>query len=220
LFGDLLMYAGGYENVFAAAFFDRLPPQPVFSNLSDADTETSVVPYFERAYRGDPWYELLQGGVEDGVFRLADHAGSGFTRTRYYREYYCHTRLLDECAIIVRPNPDSFLLVSLGLRPEHGREVGQLELLRLMLPCIGALCRRHWADLGPGREAATDTAADRLSRRERQVRDLVLAGQSSKAIARQLELSPETVKIYRKRMNRKLNVGSATELFVSMLRGR
>ena len=54
----------------------------------------------------------------------------------------------------------------------------------------------------------------RLSEREAEVVRLVLRGYSSKAIARKLGNSPETVKVYRKRIHTKLGLGSAGELFV------
>ena len=54
----------------------------------------------------------------------------------------------------------------------------------------------------------------RLSEREAAVVRLVLRGHSSKAIARMLGNSPETVKVYRKRIHTKLGLGSAGELFV------
>lgn len=55
--------------------------------------------------------------------------------------------------------------------------------------------------------------ASRLSDREAEVARLILRGHSSKAIARVLGNSPETVKVYRKRIHTKLGLGSAGELF-------
>ena len=53
----------------------------------------------------------------------------------------------------------------------------------------------------------------RLSDREAEVARLILLGHSSKAIARMLGNSPETVKVFRKRIHTKLGLASSAELF-------
>jgi len=52
-----------------------------------------------------------------------------------------------------------------------------------------------------------------LSERESEVTSLLLRGYSNKLIARNLDISPETVKVYRKRINKKLGTSSAREVF-------
>lgn len=53
----------------------------------------------------------------------------------------------------------------------------------------------------------------RLSEREAEVAQLILQGHSSKVIARMLGNSPETVKVFRKRIHTKLGLASSAELF-------
>jgi DNA-binding CsgD family transcriptional regulator len=53
----------------------------------------------------------------------------------------------------------------------------------------------------------------RLSDREAKVARLILLGYSSKAIARMLGNSPETVKVFRKRIHTKLGLATSAELF-------
>ena len=55
--------------------------------------------------------------------------------------------------------------------------------------------------------------ASRLSDREAEVARLILCGYSSKVIARMLGNSPETVKVFRKRIHTKLGLASSAELF-------
>ena len=55
--------------------------------------------------------------------------------------------------------------------------------------------------------------SSRLSDREAAVARMILQGHSSKFIARQLGNSPETVKVFRKRIHTKLGIGSSAELF-------
>lgn len=61
------------------------------------------------------------------------------------------------------------------------------------------------------REAVT-SRLDSLSERERQVLHGILAGQSSKAIAQDLDLSPRTVEVYRSGLMAKMQASSLSEL--------
>ena len=51
-----------------------------------------------------------------------------------------------------------------------------------------------------------------LSPRERQVLDGLVAGKANKVIAKDLEISPRTVEIYRANVMTKMNAGSLSEL--------
>lgn len=63
----------------------------------------------------------------------------------------------------------------------------------------------------------TESLIDRLSRRERQVLDLLLAGATNKVIAGELGLSPRTIEDYRSTMLRKMGVGKTAELVQSVV---
>lgn len=58
----------------------------------------------------------------------------------------------------------------------------------------------------------------RLTPRERQVMELVVAGRTSKAIAQDLEISAKTVEVHRARVMRKLNVANLADL-IRLVRG-
>jgi DNA-binding NarL/FixJ family response regulator len=64
------------------------------------------------------------------------------------------------------------------------------------------------AELDTGRAGPLDS----LSRRERQVLQLVVEGHSSAAIAERIHLSPKSVETYRSRLMRKLGVSDITSL--------
>lgn len=66
------------------------------------------------------------------------------------------------------------------------------------------------ATLGRHREAETRLAA--LTPRERAILDAIAAGQSNKAIARQLDLSPRTVEVHRANIMRRAGAGNVAEL--------
>ena len=56
-------------------------------------------------------------------------------------------------------------------------------------------------------------SVERLTRREREILTLLLAGETSKAIATKLYISPRTVDTHRQRMMNKLGAHSPTQLF-------
>lgn len=69
----------------------------------------------------------------------------------------------------------------------------------------------------PMRAASPSADWHRLTRREREVLDHLLAGASSKAIARELGVSPRTVEEHRANMMRKVGVKTAAQLMAAAL---
>jgi PAS domain S-box-containing protein len=94
------------------------------------------------------------------------------------------------------------------------RDLGALmPALRRSLEAVGYFSGRSdglAADDGDAERVATSLAA--LTRRERQVHDLTVRGQSTKEIAAVLGCSPKTVAVHRGQMMRKLGVRSVAEL--------
>jgi len=71
------------------------------------------------------------------------------------------------------------------------------------------------AEPGARQEAITREIAERiatLSPRERQVMDGLIAGLSNKAIAREYDISPRTIEVYRANVMTKMQAGSLSEL--------
>ena len=71
-------------------------------------------------------------------------------------------------------------------------------------------------------EAVTREIAERiatLSPRERQVMDGLVAGLSNKAIAREYDISPRTIEVYRANVMTKMQAGSLSELVRLAMRG-
>jgi DNA-binding CsgD family transcriptional regulator len=56
-----------------------------------------------------------------------------------------------------------------------------------------------------------------LTPREREIAALLVAGQTSKLIARQLDLSPRTVEMHRARLMKKFNAATSSELVHRLL---
>lgn len=78
---------------------------------------------------------------------------------------------------------------------------------------IDAQARRNQAELD-----VVKKLLDTLTRRERQVLDLVVAGRLTKQIAKTLEISPKTVEVHRSKVVKKMRVDSVIELVLKVQR--
>ena len=84
---------------------------------------------------------------------------------------------------------------------------------RLLAAIGGALAFAAGTPPASARPLARPPGAATLSRRERQVLDLILAGRQTRAIADALFISPKTVEFHRGNIHAKLGVSSLAELF-------
>jgi len=215
-----LRTASGYQSMVFIAYFITGVPRPLYSTLSAYDEERTLTPYFSGAYLLDPYYNMVLDGTPDGIYKLTDCAPDDFHNSEYYKTYYANIDLNDECGILVRLSSEACLILSLGVRAGDGSVARTLSSVEALFPCLSALCLSHWGELSglhPTREASLDDLCRQrgLSGREVEVTALLLRGYSSKLIARELSISPETVKVYRKRVNRKLGTSSAREIFAT-----
>lgn len=213
----LLQTVTGYSSIAIIAFSGPGRPQRLFDNLTRRDQKRSLDPYLAGAYLLDPWYDMLLRHVPDGVYLLTEHMPDDFWRTDYVRDYYGRTGLRSECGMFVRLSMQACIVISLGMYGGASTDI-DLHAARSFFPCIRMLCLRHWGDSGsePAPRALNLEELCRrkgLSGREGQVTAMLLRGYSNKLIASELRISPETVKVYRKRINRKLGTCSSREIF-------
>jgi DNA-binding CsgD family transcriptional regulator len=216
----LLQTTTGYVSIAIIAFPQHGNPRRLFDNLSCADQERALEPYLAGDYFLDPWYNMILEQAPDGIYLLTEHAPDDFEQSEYFRHYYARAGLHDECAMFIRLSEKICIVISLCVYGATSVSRVDLHRARALFPCISALCRRHWGELslettGP-RAALEDLCRQRgLSGREVQVTAMVLRGYSNKLIARELAISPETVKVYRKRINRKLGTCSSRQIFTN-----
>lgn len=219
-----------YDSLFISAFFKNSPPEQLYSNLSAYDEEHSITPYFMNAYLLDPWYLRFLEGIDDGIYRLAEHVEDEFTNSEYYCNYYEKTLLRDEIGVFISINEDASMILSLGRRTKrHTQVTDDKAFLADIFACICAMCRQHWPVIKVGEGAIIGSfntrvralvdrfGSETLSDREHEIVQLILQGHSGKSMARILGVSPETVKVYRKRIHYKLNIHSQGELFSRLL---
>jgi len=216
----LLQATTGYESIAIIAFTVPGKPHRLYDNLSPLDQQRALDPYLAGAYLLDPWYYMVLKEVPDGIYRLSDLAPDDFEQSEYYQRYYARAGCHDECGMFIRVSANVCIVISLVLYSTACRAEIDLQAARSLFPCIRALCLRHWGELSVEQAGPHETLEDLcrrkgLSSREGQVTALVLRGYSNKLIARELDLSPETVKVYRKRVNRKLGTSSSRQIFTS-----
>ena len=206
------------DSLFVALFSHDHAPRQLYSSLDDAATACTIGPYLSYAYLLDPFYSLFKADIGTSVVSLDACAPDDFRTSDYYRMFYAETGLRDEVTIFVATGTGSSIVLSLGQRGAQTRRgPDACAGLTALLPVIAALCLKHWPDLAlnlPAAGPAFDRLGlPRLSPREAEVVRMMLKGHSSKSMARLLAISPETVKVHRKRIYSKLGLTSQGELF-------
>ena len=187
--------------------------------------------YLDGVYQLDPFYTHFCKHRKSAALLIRDVAPDRFNQTEYYRRYYRNIELLDEMAIFTDLGDGCFLFFSLSRRDGDMRfRRSELKSTDRDLPVVSALCRQHFAETSYNREnlaeniddARLEFALERfgeqlLTPREHEIAVCILKGHSSKSMAREIDISPETVKIHRRNLYRKLGISSQSELFLKFL---
>jgi len=191
-------------------------PAVLFENFTAAQASRGIENYIRFTHRINP---MLARTSSTGVYRARDFALDpadargkavashvvlsadeelGFRTVGWPQRQEEICFYLDACAG----------LVELGFYRNRVRSVAPAQKIRALQTLsapLAAAFDRH--------AALISLPAATLSPREREVCDLLLLGCSSAAIASRLDISRYTVKDHRKRIFRKLQVGSLAELF-------
>ena len=187
--------------------------------------------YLDGVYQLDPFYTRFCKQRRTSAMLIRDVAPDRFQLTEYYRRYYKNIELRDEMAIFIDLQDGRFLFFSIGRRASESRFTrSHLKAITRDLDVIAALCRQHFCGPSYYQESlASDQAEERLqfalerfgeealTPREHEVAVCILKGHSSKSLAREIDISPETVKIHRRNIYRKLGISSQSDLFLKFL---
>ncbi len=185
-----------------------------------------VESYINGAYVLDPFYQASIKG-KSGAFRLSDVAPDNFKKTEYFRIYYRTLNFTDELNYIQTLPEGGHVHLSLGHISKKLRfSIQTVRVLKALGPLVNALVLKHWnliTSAQPGdsaldiqqtlQQALQSFGSSILTRREQAVLQLVLHGHSSNSIAQRLEIALATVKLHRKHIYQKLDIGSQAELF-------
>jgi len=199
---------------------DRVP-EVLADRLDPKERPYLYGDYLAGVYRLSPFYRLSAGLKEPRLVRLKEIAPEGFRQSEYFRSYFARIGVNDLAGMLLPVAGGGVVHVSFARserRPSFGRRV--LGELREVLPVFSALAQRQWRDGAEGKaraRAASPLEIMRgefdLTRRETEIAEAMLAGHSSKSMARLLAISAETVKVHRRNLYAKVNIASQAELF-------
>ena len=220
------------DNALVVCFRPDAPPVVLDECSFEEQPAISPMPFYCKGlYLLDPFYQLSCGHFSDGVHHLPDIAPDQFHQSEYYQRYMIKEVGLDEVQLLLRVDTQTVLSVSLGnTQLFNASDIGKLRIAQSWLL---AAMQKHWqlesTPLTETRHPATSSLADqltemlsrfgqgKLSEREAEIARHTLCGLSSKAVAQQLGISPETVKVHRRNLYIKLGVASHAELFNYLL---
>lgn len=227
----MLLVLARPDNMLVLAYSDGGPALELFRRAGDARVFAQLQStYLAGAFRLSPFYGLHLQRAEEGVYRLRDIAPDAFQRSRFYLEYFAQTTIIDELDFTVWLGPGLSLNLFLGRDGQSRKTFSASEIAacRRIAPVVAELLRTHWPDPKlvaqpiedtPARlaAAATQNLGIGLSPRQSQVALLILKGHSTLSIALTLQLSPQTVKVFRKQLYARCGISSQGELFSLML---
>ncbi|MES3708707.1 LuxR C-terminal-related transcriptional regulator [Pseudomonas putida] len=205
-------------------------PLDLFDTFPVSIRHVYVEDYQIGPYLLDPFYLACTRGQSPGLWRLRQFAPDHFYLGEYYQAYYQQTGLTEEIAFFVDLEMGAKAVLSLMRRasnPAYSRD--EMQLLECALPVVDEVVREAWElrreqprpakDLDHKiRETFEQFGARLLTPREQEIVQLLLRGHSSASVAEHLGISSGTVKIHRKNIYAKLNIGSQSELLGMFIR--
>lgn len=220
------------DHSIVLAFPNQGRPLHIFNNLPDKRVADNLDSYLDGAYLIDPFYNFCSSNQVSGIYRMRDVVPDDFVNSEYYKTYYVGTGLHEEIGLFIKVDDEFNVALSFGLyKNSSALTEDDVDRLRTIEPMIIALCKQHWhtdrlhslfnqTEIDHSKafgkhlnQAFLNFGRDHLSARECEVIRLIIKGHSSKAIARVLDISPDTVKVHRKRLHAKLQIASQAELF-------
>lgn len=223
-----------FDNMIIIAYHKDHNPEELYRECNDDYVYMQVHNYYVKAaYLLDPFYEAVLGGIQSGIHRIFDLAPDQFKQTTYFNEYYSNTTLVDEFALFYGVAHETTLTACFGRDESSGIKFNKAELKRIKSYeiTLSALCSQHWQNYQPkeGKNIVLPPVTQRLrttlkkqhniglSPRQAEVAFYILQGHSSLSISLNLNISKETVKVFRKQLYAKCNISSQAELFALLM---
>ena len=202
------------------------PPDVLHHSMAPAVAEHYLDRYLAGPYLLDPLYELALRNKQPSVCRFRDATPDRFRSSEYYRQYCERTHLRDEMDFLLDVSATATLVLVVG-RLQKMYSQAELRRLRLIEEVVYAAMHniwQRWGDDAPsgGRNESLhrrltqcfeNFGDSRLTRRERQITQLLLRGHSAKSVARELDIAPGTVMVHKRNLFAKLGITSQYELF-------
>lgn len=224
---DLLGTVCAIDSGGAMVFHRHQRPRRLIHRFNPLERKLPEDAFLCGPYALDPNYQLFLQNCPTGIYWLRDIAPDNFYDSEYYRVFYSQIGLSDSIDLLWRINEDTALNLFMERSISHtGFEYADLMAIRILAPLIFAAAARHHeltvaavgrdADLSAHRKVQStieNFASSLLTRREREVLFYMISGYSSALTAQRLNTREGTIKIHRKNIHRKLDIGSQAELF-------
>jgi len=215
-----------HEGTCLIAFHNDARPTVLHHTLEPAGRKHYLERYLAGPYLLDPLYQLAVRKKKPALCRFRDELPDRFRSSEYYRQYCERTHLLDEMDYLTQVSGRTTVVLVIGRRNRMFSKA-ELQRLELIEPVVRAAIRKTWDEwvLKSGNPRGDDDVHQRLTkcfdnfgesvltRRERQISQLLLRGHSSKSIARELRIAPGTVMVHKRNLFGKLGISSQYELF-------
>lgn len=201
--------------------------------LHDVPPGAEASSYLESLYLLDPVYDHFLRHTLPTCALLHDICPDDFFESDYFLQYWSSVKMVSEFSINAHYDDDTVLHVPLS-RTE-GSEVfsrADMDLLEAVSPAVVAVMRRYWTATRAGFENNTGKAdsfhahlhsvmdnfgCSILTAREMDVMQLTMRGYSDKLLARELDITPGTVRNHKKSIFSKLQVSSQGQIFGLLL---
>ena len=227
-FSEWISHAVPNDNIVLLAYFQDRNPEILRAHAKSPELHENLEHgYLNGAYLLDPFHDLHLRQVESSVYRMIDIAPDQFSRNQYFIEYYAKTTMIDEIAFVCYPNPGVSLHLCLGRDGTSNRKftVRELKDAKAVMPVVSSMLNRQWSDLNTTGsfdegeaikkfvELAQSTHGVSLTPRQAEIVFLILKGHSSTSISYKLDISYQTVKVFRRQVYKKCQISSQAELF-------
>jgi len=218
--------AVNHEGTCLIAFHKDARPEVLHHTLEPAGRKHYLERYLDGPYLLDPLYQLAIQRDHPNLCRFREAVPDRFRSSEYYRQYCERTHLLDEIDYLANVSKRTTIVLVVGRRDRMFSRA-EIRRLRLVEPMVLASMRkiwRAWID-STGDVSGVDNVHARLTKcfesfgqskltkRERQISQLLLRGHSLKSVAKELRIAPGTVMVHKRNLFAKLEISSQYELF-------
>lgn len=224
---DLLHSIVSFEEFAVLTFRAGMLPSSPYSRCS-CNAEEACTAFIEGLYHESPLYNFCRNGGR-GVRSVSQLRSANYRDTTFYKNYMKPSQLRDEAAFCIPGGGGTDYLICLGrgakeFSPEEIKKLEQLASIveRAVVNHERLLTQKatevieYCTSLGTLESKLGSFVSTNLTERERQIVGYLIRGYSSKACARQLDISPSTERVHRKNIYRKLGVNSQSELLAAV----
>jgi DNA-binding CsgD family transcriptional regulator len=215
-----------HEGTCLIAFHNDARPMVLHHTLEPAGRKHYLERYLAGPYLLDPLYQLAIKKDKPTLCRFRDELPDRFRSSEYYRQYCERTHLLDEMDYLSQVSNRTTVVLVIGRRDRMFTKA-ELHRLTMIERVVQSAIRKTWDEWAAkaGNPRGEDNVHKRLTecfdtfgqnvltRRERQISQLLLRGHSSKSVARELKIAPGTVMVHKRNLFAKLGISSQYELF-------